>query len=147
MLVRAVEPLNSGEACTGGLRGVAVPFGRGEAAQARNKDEGSGEANAEANAGETEAEAGETEADEAGADEADAAGEAEANAEAAGDGQDPPVHGLAFMEDGRLVVLLDDGRANIVNPATGAALKLDPQPGDAASSWVFLTGAGILVAG
>ena len=57
------------------------------------------------------------------------------------------VHGLAFMEDGRLVVLLDDGRANIVNPDTGAALKLDPQPGDAASSWVFLTGAGILVAG
>jgi hypothetical protein len=56
------------------------------------------------------------------------------------------VHGLAFMDDRRLVVLLDDGRANIVNPDTGTTLKLDSQPGDAAASWVFITGAGILVA-
>lgn len=63
-----------------------------------------------------------------------------------GDGRDITVNGLAFMDDGRLVILLDDGRANIVNPDTGQALKLDPQPGDAPSSWVFITGAGILMA-
>ena len=63
------------------------------------------------------------------------------------DDTDITVHGLAFMDDGRLVILLDEGRANIVHPDTGAALKLDPQPGDPASSWVFITGAGILMAG
>ena len=63
------------------------------------------------------------------------------------DDSEVTVHGLAFMDDGRLVIALDEGRANIIAPDTGAALKLDEQPGDANSSWVFITGAGILIAG
>jgi hypothetical protein len=56
------------------------------------------------------------------------------------------VRGLAFMDDGRLVILLDEGRANIVTPETGAALKLDPQPDDAPSRWLFISGGQILIA-
>jgi hypothetical protein len=61
--------------------------------------------------------------------------------------QQVTVHGLAFMDDGRLVILLDEGRANIVTPETGAALKLDAQPGDARSRWIFISGGQILIAG
>lgn len=56
------------------------------------------------------------------------------------------VHGLAFMDDGRLVILLDAGRGNIITPDTGAALKLDPQPGDDPSRWLFISGGQILIA-
>jgi hypothetical protein len=62
------------------------------------------------------------------------------------DNAEVTVHGLAFMDDGRLVIQLDEGRGNIVEPETGSALKLDPQPGDPRSRWIFFTGAGILVA-
>lgn len=56
------------------------------------------------------------------------------------------IHGIAFMDDGRIAIQLDAGRGNIVDPATGSALKLDPQPGDPASRWIFVTGKGVLIA-
>jgi hypothetical protein len=60
---------------------------------------------------------------------------------------DITVHGLAFLDDRRVVIALDEGRANIVDPESGAALKLDEQPGDAYARWVFICGGKILLAG
>ena len=59
---------------------------------------------------------------------------------------DVTVHGLAFMDDGRLVIALDEGRGNIFDRETGAALKLDPQPGDPPSRWMFFCGGKLLIA-
>lgn len=56
------------------------------------------------------------------------------------------VHGLGYLDDGRLIVALDGGRGNIVDVATGAALKLDPQPGDDRRRWIFFCNGKILIA-
>ena len=57
------------------------------------------------------------------------------------------VHGLAFLDDGRLVIALDEGRANIIDPDSHQTLKLDEQPGDAFGRWLFLCAGRILIAG
>ena len=56
------------------------------------------------------------------------------------------VRGLAFMDDGRLVIALDHGRGNIFDHKIGAALKLDPQPGDVRSRWMFFCSGKLLIA-
>jgi hypothetical protein len=57
------------------------------------------------------------------------------------------VRGLAFLDDDRLAVALSHGRGNILDVTQGRALKLDPQPGDPTSRWVFTFGGQILIAG
>jgi hypothetical protein len=57
------------------------------------------------------------------------------------------VTGVAFLDEKRVVVALGKGRANILEIDSGNALKLDPQPGDSLSRWVFTYGGKILIAG
>ncbi len=63
-------------------------------------------------------------------------------------GPDEPlaIHGLAFLDDHRLVILLDRGRANIVDLDSKQTLKLDPQPGDVPARWIFIYAGQTLIA-
>jgi hypothetical protein len=55
------------------------------------------------------------------------------------------ITGLAFLDDDRVVVALDGGRANILDGAS--ALKLDPFEGDPPSRWILIHAGQVLLAG